>query len=601
MLEDLPIEILTQITAYLPSAQAVANLSQSCHRLHDFVSREGWKVFIRTRFPSAALAPQHGEVAHSLTTLSRNWDRRAFVSSYIEPAGSITNLNKWEYIPRWERPRGQTMGYRPVIDSYEEWSGGSWTDRREIVAWSAGAELVIRAKHMGKQILESWEESSAEAREDDIMAVKVLRPSQKESGDSGVEEIMFGTANGELNLLYAGLTDKSKMAKRVYATNGRQVRSADVSPSTAPILAAALSDVDIALYPVHGKSSAWALNPVSDTRVCDGSNACRVWSTRFLSEDSLAVGLGPSNTPLHVYGIIPSGLSREPIRKFGEENEPATQATVYPIVPLPGSSQASNSPGQVFLSGSYGGVIRLHDMRSPRFSESFYVDEGDSSAIYSLQPIARERLVAGTSRHSTLKIFDLRVQGGRAYSYLDARPSSPERAKSRPQISPTKPPSNEADKPPLLHDPSSAWSLFLNPQNSTRGANRGSRRSRRSVESPVYSISSPSSTSPSLFAGVEGSVVQLDMTSVLDEHPDPVFQGESVHAAREAHGAGMGRSRAVDVRQRWDPKGDVLNLAMFSQTDGQMKLRVQKSVGETSRRREAAEGMEGLDERWGSA
>ncbi|KAJ9635154.1 hypothetical protein H2199_008640 [Coniosporium tulheliwenetii] len=591
MLEDLPIEILTQITAYLPSAQAVGNLSQSCHRLHDFVIKEGWKIFIRTRFPSATVAPQWREVAHSLTTLSRNWDRRAFVSSYIEPAGSITNLNKWEYIPRWERPRGQTMGYRPVIDSYEERSGGSWTDRREIVAWSAGAELVIRLKHMGERILESWEESSAEAREfyfdhhrhlvdwftyksyyalqgrDDIMAVKVLRPSQKESGDSGVEEIVFGTANGELNLLYAGLTDKSKMAKKVYATNGRQVRSADVSPSTAPILAAALSDVDIALYPVHGRSSAWALNPVSDTRVCDGSNACRVWFTRFLSEDSLAVGLGPSTTPLHVYGITPSGLSRQPIRKFGEENEPANQATVYPIVPLPGSSQASNSPGQVFLSGSYGGVIRLHDMRSPRFSESFYVDEGDSSAIYSLQPIARERLIAGTSRHSTLKIFDLR----------------------------------EADKESFLHDPSSAWSLFLNPQNNTRRSNRDSRRSRRSVESPVYSISSPSSTSPSLFAGVEGSVVQLDMTSVLDEHPDPIFQCGSVRVARRKNSAEGGMSKAVDVKQLWDSKGDVLNLAMFSQTDGQMKLRVQKSVGETSGGRDDSEGMEGLDERWVSA
>lgn len=239
-------------------------------------------------------------------------------------------------------------------------------------------------------------------------------------------------------------------------------------------------------------------------------------------------------------------------------------------------------------------------MRSPRFSESFYVDEGDPSAIYSLQPIARERLIAGTSRHSTLKIFDLRVQGGRAYSYLDARPS-PATPTSQPRTSATNLLSEGADGNPFLHDPSSAWSLFLNPQNSARGANRGSRRSRRSVESPVYSISSPSSTSPSLFAGVEGSVVQLDLTSVLDEHPDPVFQGESVRAAREAHGAGMGRSRAVDVRQRWDPKGDVLNLAMFNQTDGQMKLRVQKSVGETSRTREAAEGMEGLDERWGSA
>jgi hypothetical protein len=112
---------------------------------------------------------------------------------------------------------------------------------------------------------------------------------------------------------------------------------------------------------------------------------------------------------------------------------------------------------------------------------------------------------------------------------------------------------------------------------------------RRSAEGSVYNLSSPSPTSPIIFAGVENAVVEFNFSSVLDKHPDPVFLGSSIRV----------KGRRDNSPSYLQHKQDVLNLAMYSQgTDGSregMKLRTQYSVQETL-------GQDvnpaGLDERW---
>lgn len=97
----------------------------------------------------------------------------------------------------------------------------------------------------------------------------------------------------------------------------------------------------------------------------------------------------------------------------------------------------------------------------------------------------------------------------------------------------------------------------------------------RDVLSPVYSLSSPSSCSPTLFAGLEGNILELNIVSVMDRHPDPIFT-----------------FGPKDTRKKWDPYSDVLSCSLYEQRDSNINLRKQRRVGETG------PSKKGWDDRW---
>lgn len=105
--------------------------------------------------------------------------------------------------------------------------------------------------------------------------------------------------------------------------------------------------------------------------------------------------------------------------------------------------------------------------------------------------------------------------------------------------------------------------------------------SRRVSESPVYTLSRPSQCSPTFFAGVESTVVQFDMVSIMDEYPDPLFKYRQ---------AKTGDKR--DVERRWDPQGNILCLPMYEHDTGPVNLIKQRKVEYTQG------SIEGWDERW---
>lgn len=602
MLSNLPPELLIEISSHLGNAQALYHLSLTCRTLHNFVENEGWKTFARTRFPSIPVTDDWRNAAHGLTTLSRNWDRRALLARYIEPSDNIISFGDGQRSNRWRRPKGQTMGYRPCIDSYEEHLGTSWTKRKQVLAWGAGTELVIRVKqtdkaskganmsdeHNSPTSWYTWRVPGGLEGRDDITAINVLRPHQWSAG-ADTEKVIMGTANGSLQALCFCPDWPLSVTLDSFNTDGRPVHSTDISSSNSPLLVACLSDTKLVLYPTQTHYEKSEIEPVSEVEIIpETPSNLRIWSTRFLSDSRLAIGLGPTTQPIHVYEVTPSGLSQHPIRKFpldlahSTANDRVDQATqrsssVYPIAPLPASSVASEDEGNIFLSGGYDGIIRLHDMRSSSPYESLYWDPTDASSIFSLQTIGRERLVAGSARHSTLKFWDVRVSGGRAYHYVDVAASA---STGRDLLQKDKVPNDAAPSPISPY----GWNLFLNPRNlQQRG---GSWRDRRRTESPVYTLSSPSPSSPSVFAGVEDSVVEIDFVSILDKHPDPVFS-----RALNRHP----RSGAIDVKSTWNPKGNIMNLAMYEQTTsagGAARLNIQAGVGKYPG------SLPGYDERW---
>ncbi|KAH7036690.1 hypothetical protein B0J12DRAFT_677710 [Macrophomina phaseolina] len=612
---DLPVELLSHALTFVSTAQDLRNLSLTCRKLHTYVDQEGWKIFLRNRFPSFPAVDQPARsIAHSLTTLSRNWDRKALIARYIEPSGSIVSLNTGEPLTEWKRPRGQTMGFQPSLDSYEELSDEFAYGRREILVWSAGTDLLVRAKESGPMTENLWNRCSPTDRNyyfdqyhhraswflfripgafegrDDITCVNVLRPAQRSaSPHADAEQVILGTANGDLNLVTFTLNDPPAWRREIYNTDGRPVKAVHVSSSKHPLLAAAFSDSTLALYPVH--KTAEMIDPISHAQKAPKTpSGCRIWSTRFLSPDTLAVGLGPSSEPVHVYGITPSGFSQDPIRKFGIDGTAwgaldrldlntsgeRKQSSVYPICSLPLPHSDKDDPN-VFLSGGYDGIVRVHDMRSPSAYESCYWDPTDDGAVYALQAIARERLLVGSSRHSMIKFFDMRVAGGRSFYYGHVGGASNQ---SRDGLIAGADPGEETGAD--WHNNRYGWNLFLNPRNQTRHNQR--RNDRRSMNSPVYALTSPSPFSTTIYAGVENNVVQLDFTSIADRHPDPIYQHAMVR---------MGKNKAINIQKSWNPRGDILNLAAYEQsTHGAVRLRVQAGVGKY----EGA--LEGWDERW---
>lgn len=603
MLADLPTELLNQVVSYSPTA-SISHLSQSSRALHEFVEKEGWRTFTQTNFPSLNYPPYWRDAAHSLTTLARNWQRRAFIAQYLEPAGDVIAVSTGHQVTKWKRPGGQTMGFQPAVDSYQQF-GGKWSHRREVVAWSAGAELVVRIRVRNAATEQAFREAPPEKRRDlydsvgtrikwwsyrpfssmegrdDITSVKILKSDRIKGQDDNLldvtEQIVIGTANGDLQLIQIP-TEESGPIKTYFVTNGAPVRSTSLCPASGhgegsgPLLAANLSDSKLALYKVEeGKFKIASVSEID--AIPQGKRGCRIWSTRFLDPKRLVVGLGPSVEPVNVFEVRPEGIVEEPIRKIGLSGNadplgPVRASSIYPIEPL---VDANGGPGDgnIFMSGGYDGGIRLHDLRSPSPYEVMYRDPTDDAAVYSLLSRGRDRIVAGTSRHCLLKIFDLRVSGGSQYDYTE--------------IGNDKNADSSRDN----------WNIFINPReryanSSWRGPNSWMRRS---AEGSIYSLTSPSPTSPFIYAGVENAVVEFNFSSLSDRNPDSTFTCSI--------GSGKAKSKAARLPAYFKSKNEVLNLAMYSQgSEGSteaMKLRSQRGVDETQGQTSC---FAGLDERW---
>lgn len=624
-LDTLPNEILSLVTNHLERPRDVLYLSLASRRLLQFAKLDGWKAFLKGRFGLSGLDLDARNAVHGMTTLCRNWHRKGFLARYLEPATMTKSINDWED-KRWRGPRGQTMGYQPSIDSYEELHG-AWDERKEVLAWSAGTQIVVRIKETGlfaRQQQEihrragdspestttfdafghcnSWFTykipESFEGR-DDITSLKLLRPHQQSVVS---QSIIFGTASGRLSLLSWDACRQDSREQQ-YDTSGRTVGSVAVSAANKASIAATLGDSTLALYPTGQEDpSEDPVEPLSEVSpFVSGNRTARIWSCSFLSNDKVAVGLGPSHEPIQMYEILPSGFTSQPLRTFnlepkfwkGTESHQAVRrnTSVYPILPIPGTSQSGSDAGNIFLSGGYDGLVRLHDVRSPHGFETMFWDPTNDSSVYSLAIQDLERIVAGVSMHSMIKVFDLRLSGSHAYETmsLSSRPEN----KSKGQDHAYNTIVNEArNKASTM---SGGWNLFLNPRHPPRGNAYREDYWRGGQASPVYSLSIPSSTSPNVYAGLEGAVQSLTFHSVADRHPDPLLSENVVR---------FEDSNVIDVKTSYDPRGEVLKLGMYEQGTEEglgMHLLIQDEVAANVSSAEApakSTQLQDPDERW---
>ncbi|KAL8691738.1 MAG: hypothetical protein Q9218_003109 [Villophora microphyllina] len=486
------------------------------------------------------------------------------------------------------------MGYRPVIDSYETFVGSSWTSRREVLVWGAGAELVIRVKWKGPELEEEWlravhnneDVASFDQRHhkvrwwrvknpghqdgrDDITAIKLLRDSQKPSSSN--EYVIVGRATGELTMISIDHALEGLWQREAQFSHGGQtVRFAAVSSAIEPFLATCIGDHTLAIYTIRSDKN--PIEPLQLIHIEPLDKTCRLWSTIFLRRDRLAVGLGPSTDPIQVFEVVHEATPSKPFRTFsvkGEDAEAAVKWTVYSLAPLPPSSRGHKLESDFFLSGGYDGVVRLHDLQSSCAYVATFTDPVDPfSAIYSLLPLSCNRFLAGSANHSLLKVFDLRVAlekycrnqspSGYAAEKVAWRESFFQRY---PRVG------SDALSSRTDEKVTGGWNVFLANRHQTAGPMW---RTIRDSASSVYSLSSPSICSPTFYAGIEGNVIQVDLTAANDNFPDPILKLAPKPKSK----------RFQEALRKKNYDGDVMCLAMYEQVTGAVKLKQQVGIGE---------------------
>lgn len=117
--------------------------------------------------------------------------------------------------------------------------------------------------------------------------------------------------------------------------------------------------------------------------------------------------------------------------------------------------------------------------------EREYIDVMDSNPVYCIQPV-NNRFLVGAGAEAIINIFDLRMQN--TYSHFDAKPSN-----------------QAAGRKPV------EFSCFL-----SHHAPGNSSRRHDLYRGPIYTMSSPSSTSSTIYTGVLNGVMRLNLCSTDD-------------------------------------------------------------------------------------
>ncbi len=403
MLQNLPIEVIEQIIGHLPTASSIVNLSRTNRALGSIISADDYNVFrnfVQRAFPTIKTPPIWKDVARSLTSRSRAWDRRAFIGrECYQPPEEInypqTGFNR------------HTVGYHPVIDSYETWQGSAWSSRKEVLAWGAGGRLRTRTIRDGVTTWSSYRTPEDHRQVQDILDVRILRPHQSDHTDN--ETIIFRRANREVVKVQTSEPNVFTEASR-YSIPNSDLTCMDVNQNAEPILAAC-GDHGINLFPVH--SSKKLIQPIDSIKLKDKYNIPqRMRCVKFLSESTVAISNqfleGRDRAPIQVYDISPTGISSTPLTEsicYSEPSHPDWgRHSANVIVPL---DDAGARPGQKFLSGWSDGTARLHDTRIPRRPVAEYSDAVDSWTVavpsyhWATKGSWQEALGTDTSRRTT--------------------------------------------------------------------------------------------------------------------------------------------------------------------------------------------------------
>jgi hypothetical protein len=318
-LQDIPNEILLEILKHFETARDVARLAASSQKLHQLIEEEGWRVFVKTRFPSLTIPTNDdtswNAVADAVTWQVRCWDRRAF---------QVTSFTHSQYHRPPFAPGAnlyQSAPFQPAIDAHL-----TKTLTEELVVWGAGEDITAQfMPAKGSKKATSW--FSLEGREHgysaglgDVTAVSIA--------DTGEDlGIIVGRANGHLHLLSGDKEKFGTVVSEFAAPIGESSTSEQSKSGTIVKTAKAISTIDV--QPGHrnmvvGRKSAINIYSLTDNGSdsilptlsydlmkelpSSQSNLEFLNDVKFVGQDTLVVGLAKSLEPLRWAKIKPTGM-----------------------------------------------------------------------------------------------------------------------------------------------------------------------------------------------------------------------------------------------------------------------------------------------------
>ncbi|PGH16977.1 hypothetical protein AJ79_01361 [Helicocarpus griseus UAMH5409] len=534
MLSDLPSDIIYHIVTFLPTASCVNNVARTCKALYGIVSADDYRIFqafVQTRFASIDTPPFWVDAARALTSRSRAFERKAIIGRFVLTPHNARRIGH----PRTVRTDHPTLGYRPVIDSYEVWCGNSWKDRKEVLVWGAGADLNIRVTDLNRFGNSSARDSVdtragsagrrhsiAKSQEgvtwavfnnlhgvnswDDISGVHALPWTKGEPGSES-EDVIFGRRNGSLvRMSISAGTGTTELKKRYVTGDSNNLEKTDLSEGPQRVLAATLGRRSIAFFRADAEGD--EVQPLDELKTTAHGFA-RHKCSRLLCDERIAIGSDGAIDKISVFDLAPDGVTktRDIEMDSFDDGGLGKKSQVHTIEPLPVTAHTGGRPGDLFLAGWEDSKIRLHDLRSPKPFVSSFIDTVDDSPIYNIQPIGRDRFLVGSGVNATVKFFDMRMPN--RYTYLDARPT--------PLSCPQQPNSTSTSHMSPKAYPRRDVSIFLSNRPPTHPSSRAPLfRDNLRYRGPIYTMSLPSPSSSSLYVGVEANVIRLDFAATDD-------------------------------------------------------------------------------------
>lgn len=353
MLADLPSEIIYHIATFLPTANSLTHLAQTCQRLHRIIASDDriYRVFIQSRFPSLVdVPPLWRDVTQAITSRSRALDRCAVIARFVVPSDSAKVVGIRD-TTRHDRP---TIGYRPTLDSYEVWTGERWQDREEVLAWGAAAEINLRIKRTGVGAHDTWlkfNDLEHVSSHDDIRGVHLLKP-EHPSRATDRQHIIYGRVRGDVSHIAIDPDDGTYDLQQTFVTNQTKIHSLDLSTGPEPILAVHTFDGNISLY--RTTTNETSVTPFAKLEGETEEGTPRHYS-KFLSPSRLAVGHGKVTDTIVISDIAEDHISTHRELTFDDPYHrslwPRRKARVGAIAPLSVDTYGGTTQGEVFLAG----------------------------------------------------------------------------------------------------------------------------------------------------------------------------------------------------------------------------------------------------------
>jgi hypothetical protein len=248
-------------------------------------------------------------------------------------------------------------------------------------------------------------------------------------------------------------------------------------------------------------------------------------------------------------------------------------------------------------------LCRLHDIRSPRQYEREFVDTIDSNPIYHIHPFGHDRFLVGAGADAIVKIFDLRMQN--TYSYTDTNLSSSFSSKQNKRLhnSPSTSPEMKAQKNgirvPKPVPPSRDFSFFISQHPPTFAA----RRTNYAYRGPIYSMSSPSPSSSTIYTGIVDGIVRLDFAATDDltgSNSEWYHKNLALDLSTMMENQHNNNNRPAGRSHRGE---DVLELSGYERPrpenmSASAKLRTQKPFWDVTEKDVQTERETGWDRRW---